>query len=66
VVLVNSQHYLVFLSSSCTGNGSPLVSDNVLHQMTVNVPLCSLGNTKPDQKVLGLSSEGFVHRFSPA
>jgi len=41
VVLVNSQHDLVFLSSSCAGNRSLLVYGNVLHQQTVNMPLCS-------------------------
>jgi hypothetical protein len=66
VVLVNSQHYLVFLSSSCAGNGSFLVHDNVLHQQTVNMPLCSLGNTRFGQKVPGLSSEGAVRRHCAA
>jgi hypothetical protein len=66
VVLVNSQHYMAFLNSSCTENRSPLIHDNVLHQQTVNVPLCSLGGTTPDQKVPGLSSEGFVRRLSAA
>jgi hypothetical protein len=66
VILVNSQHDLVFLSSSCAGNRSLLVNDNVLHQETVNMPLCSLGSMRSDKKVPRLSSEGAVCRHCAA
>ena len=66
VVLVNSQQDLVSLSSSCAGNRYLSVHDNVLHEQKVNVPLCSLGNTKPGRKVPGLSSEDAVRRHRAA
>jgi len=37
-----------------------------MYQQTVNVPLCTLGNTRPGQKVPGLSSECAVCRHRAA
>ena len=60
VEVVNDQLDPVSLISSCTGNGSLSVHDNVMHQQTVKVPLCSLGYTRPGHKIPGLNSEGAV------
>ena len=54
---------IVFRSSSATQkNRLQSVHDNVLHQQTVKVTLCSLGNTRLGQKVSGLSSECLERR----
>ena len=65
VEVFNSQLDLVSLNISCTGNGLSL-RQNVMHQQTMNVPLCILGNTTPGQKVPGLSSEGAMRRYCGA
>ena len=66
VVVVNSQQELVSHIISHTEKGSVSVHDNVMHQQTVKVPLCNLGNMRSGQKVPGLSSEGAVRHYCAA
>jgi hypothetical protein len=65
-LLVVLGNVLVFFSSSLAVNGTLSVHDNVLHQRTVNLPLCILGNTRPGQKYPGLSFEAAVRRHHVA
>jgi len=67
VEVVNSPLDHVSLSTICAGNRSASVCDRIWSTSSIlNVPLISLGNTMPAQKVPGLSSEGSLRRHCAA
>jgi hypothetical protein len=61
---VNTRHDTGSLRSYCTEKVKCHFVSECAAVKTAKVLLCSLGNTRPGQKVSGLSSEGAVRRQS--
>jgi len=66
VEVFNNQQDMNSLIISYTGNVSVAVYGTLLQQETSKAPHCSLGNTRPGQKLPGLRSECAVRRHRAA